>query len=518
MRSPFIQLWNVLMTTASAFAMLTFFSGGAFAQCPDAANSAGYVLASATGAGTGADWANAYTSFGTGSGKLNPAAMARGCTYYVGGGKYNLGSQVVFSSPDSGTTQITIQAPTAASHGTSTGWSSSFVGQAQWSCIGFTTDYWTFNGSYRGSNSGIPATDWRSGYGFYVYNSNGAGVPLCPLGDSASISLGAGGSNSSGSTIEYTEIHGSGDTTGTYVDIGIFHKSGINPTFQYNYIHNVGSCFIKTYGPTSGSDTALIQYNWGNNNQSTKANHGCATAISGAAGGRRTLIERYNVFENVEGTSYFDSPDCSGCQGSWYAYGNIFFANPAEWDGNCNLCTPSTGPQDGLTPYVVQIYGSSGNPLNLTEFAFWNNTIYDIAPVGHAYPGGACDWVNADNVDIVNLYVQNNLFVNCLETSLNPLSSGTITANYNSYFDVASVGDPGTGVQSVPGVIPFVSVSDDNFSLTEDTMAWTALGSPYNVDMMGNAITSSRGALQFGGSSPTGGAPTPPTGLTAVVN
>jgi len=73
-------------------------------------------------------------------------------------------------------------------------------------------------------------------------------------------------------------------------------------------------------------------------------------------------------------------------------------------------------------------------------------------------------------------------------------------------------------VQSVPSVIPFVSVSDDNFNLTEDTMGWTALGSPYNVDMLGHAITSSRGALQFGGSSPTGGAPTPPTGLTAVVN
>jgi hypothetical protein len=477
--------------------LFCLFAAKAFAACPDTVNNAAYVLAGASGSGNGTNWTNAYTSFGTGAGKLNPAAMLRGCTYYVGVGSYNLGSQVVFSSPDSGTTQITIQAPTVAVHGTNTGWSNSFVGQAQWSCIAFDTDYWTFNGSYRGLGTGVPATDWRTGYGFYIYNSNGSGVPLCPSGDSAAVSMGPGGTSSSGTTIEYTEIHGSGDATGTYVDLGIFGPNAINPTIQYNYIHNVGTCFIKTYGPSSGSDTALVQYNWGNNNQSTTANHGCGITIAGAAGGLRTLVFRYNIFENVEGTSYFDTTNCSGCEGNWYAYGNIFFANPAEWDGSCNLCTPSTGTQDGLTPYYVQIFGSAGNPLNLTEFAFWNNTIYNLAPAGSAYPPGDCDWENADNVDIVNLYIQNNLYVNCVNSLYNPLSSGTVTRTYNSYFDVTNVSDTGTGVQSVPGVIPFVSTSADNFILNQDTATWTPLASLYNVDLLGDTRTSSRGALQF---------------------
>jgi len=80
-----------------------------------------------------------------------------------------------------------------------------------------------------------------------------------------------------------------------------------------------------------------------------------------------------------------------------------------------------------------------------------------------------------------------------------PLSTGTLTRSYNSYFDVTNVSDTGTGVQSVPGVIPFVSVSADNFTLTEDTAAWTPLGSPYNMDLLGNTRASSRGALQFPG-------------------
>jgi hypothetical protein len=475
-------------------------SGTAFAACPDTTNNAGYVLASASGAGTGADWTNAYTSFGTGSHQLNPAAMVRGCTYYVGVGNYNLTSQVVFSTAASGTTLITIQAPTIANHGTATGWSNAFVGQAKWACIGFTTDYWTFNGSYRGTGSGVPATDWRTGYGFAMYNDNGSSQPVCPSGDSATISIGAGGSGGTGTTIEYVDIHGSGDTTGTYVDIGIFGAAGpTNLTYQYNYIHNVGSCYMKAFAPASGSGTVLMQYNWGNNDQSTTANHGCGVNLSGqGAGGSEIATVRWNILENVEGTSYLDDTQCSGCSGSWYFYGNIFFTNTAEWTGNCNLCTPSTGPQDGLTYWIGQIYGG----VTLTEYAFWNNTIYDIAPAGSAYPAGQMDWAISGST-VTNFYVQNNLYVNATAATMS-LPSGTTTRDYNSYFDVSSVQDAGPGVQSVPGVIPFVDVAADNFNLTQETACWTPLPSPYNVDLLGHTRTCSRGALQFGGtSSPT---------------
>jgi len=484
--------------------LFCLFAAKAFAACPDTVNNAGYVLAGATGSGNGTNWTNAYTSFGTGAGRLNPAAMVRGCTYYVGVGSYNIGTQLIWSSPDSGTTYITIQAPTIAVHGTATGWNNSFVGQAVWSCMAFESDYWVFNGSYRGSGTGVPATDWRTGYGFKVNNTNGSGIPVCPPTDSDAVGVGPNGTSSNNPVIEYVEIQGSGDTTGTQIDAGIFDTAGFNPVIQYNYIHNVGSCFMINRGPSTGSDTALIQYNWGNNDQSTVANHGCGITEKGAAGGQHTLIFRYNILENVEGTSYLDDADCSGCQGNWYFYGNIFFTNPAEWTGNCSACVPPTGNQDGLSPYYAQFFGDVGNPLNLTEVLFVNNTIYNLAPVGDAFPNlaGGCDWINGGStnpVDIANLYIQNNLFVNCTESIVQPLSTGTLTRSYNSYFDVTNVSDTGTGVQSVPGVIPFVSVSADNFTLTEDTAAWTPLGSPYNMDLLGNTRASSRGALQFPG-------------------
>jgi hypothetical protein len=598
MRSPLIRLWNVLTISA----LLALFSVGAFAQCPDTVNNAGYVRASASGAGTGTDWTNAYTSFGTGSGQLNPAAMVRGCTYYVGAGKYNIGSVVTFSTPASGSSVITLQAPTSAVHGTNTGWSNSFVGQAVWSAWTIESDSWIFNGVYRGctgtlvagcSGTGFPATDWRTGYGFKLYNNNGSGVPIATqaTGGSSAINMGPDSTTTSNVTIEYTEIEGSGDVTGTYIDEAIFSYGG-NPLnnvfYQYNWMHDTGASGMKVQGPTSGSATTTIEYNWIQNTQSSPANHGEGIALAGVSSGTQIVHLAYNYFENIEGTGNIGTPDCAGCAGSWYIYGNVFFSNVSEWHGSqdplyspliavtasgttstytgtfltppegttpakfvnsylivkdasnaanngrflITAATPTsvtvTNPgggvtavgqaatgtvQDGLSSYWMQ-YFSTG----LTEVALWNNTVYSLAPLGADQNGGAdCDITNGGGGNIANLYVQNNLYVNCAAANIDAPSSGTLTRNHNSYFDVATVSDTGTGLQIVPNLIPFVSVSASNFVLTEDTMEWTPLGPPYDLDLLGNARTSSRGALQFGG-TPTSGAPAPPSDLTAVVN
>ena len=88
--------------------------------------------------------------------------------------------------------------------------------------------------------------------------------------------------------------------------------------------------------------------------------------------------------------------------------------------------------------------------------------------------------------------------VGCAQSG--PPGNGGITSetfDYNSYFSVTTVHDTGTGVQNVATGTPFVAPSTNNFALAFDTSAWTALSSPYNVDIVGTTRTSSRGAFQF---------------------
>jgi len=60
---------------------------------------------------------------------------------------------------------------------------------------------------------------------------------------------------------------------------------------------------------------------------------------------------------------------------------------------------------------------------------------------------------------------------------------------------------------------PFANLSGYDFHLASDLNNWYALGAPYNVDIDGVTRTSSRGAYQYTNNA----APTPPAGLTAVV-
>src|ERR1039458_6928605 len=118
-----------------------------------------YVCSGATGAGDGSSWTNAYTDFGTGSGKVNPSSLVRGDTYFVAAGNYTSGG-VNFNTPDSGTSVITIQAATDANNGGGAGWTNGGTGtchqgQAVFTAnVSFTTDNWVFNGVYRQSSTG----------------------------------------------------------------------------------------------------------------------------------------------------------------------------------------------------------------------------------------------------------------------------------------------------------------------------------------------------------------------------
>src|ERR1700677_1594343 len=194
---------KLLLTTAilvaAAFPHMTFAQG-----CDGVGNC--YVRAAATGAGTGADWTNAYTGFGTSAGQINPNSLTRGVTYYVAGGSYNTATTTVFTIADSGTTTVTIQAPTIATHGTATGWNNASAAQALFGPIDIESDYFIWNGVYRGSGSGLPSTDWRTGFGFKINNNNGSNAPI-NTGQALGIGL-YPATDGNSVTVEYTEIAG----------------------------------------------------------------------------------------------------------------------------------------------------------------------------------------------------------------------------------------------------------------------------------------------------------------------
>src|SRR5438270_11442875 len=73
-----------------------------------------YVRPGASGAGNGSSWTDAYTGFGSGSGKVNPSSLNRGTTYWLAAGSYG---GVTFNTPASGSSIITIEAATTSNHG-----------------------------------------------------------------------------------------------------------------------------------------------------------------------------------------------------------------------------------------------------------------------------------------------------------------------------------------------------------------------------------------------------------------
>jgi hypothetical protein len=501
------------------------------AFCPHSTSAQGcdgagncYVRAAATGAGTGADWTNAYTGFGTGAGQANPASLTRGVNYYVAGGTYNTTKTTTFNTPASGTTLITVLAPTIASHGTNTGWSNAYQAQALFGPILVASNYWHLTGTYRGSGTGNPAIDWRTGYGFKVNNSNGSGGKIGGtgiwLGDSAA-------DEADHITIEYFEVQGSGDTTCTVADGAINGNFNQFPTILHNYGHDTGS---SSMGFDSNT-TDIIEYNWMMNNQSCQAGSGHGEGI--AIRFMNNLTFAYNYMENEEGTAYIGTPcpgsACwSGAQDTWTFYGNVFFSNTSEWHGNCaSGCTRTgagnpNGSQDGLSNAIIQFFGGPGDNQIFTAWLWYDNTFYALGGDATSNGPSSCSMLNGNsaNTKIISLVFENNIGGDCTKVAMPNLGSGSIgtgmlTQDHNTYCNVGTITDTGAALQTLATCALLNAPSTNDLSLAFDTSGWTPLSSPFNVDIVGNTRSSSRGAFQMGGV--VADVPAPPTSLIATV-
>lgn len=494
-----------------------------------------YIRAGATGSGNGADWTNAYTGFGTKSGQANPASMTRGVTYYVAGGTYSYSVGLVFSTPDSGTTPITIQAATTTNHGTSTGWSNSYQSQAVFTGTGnvtgaalidFESDYWVFNGAYNdcGTYQTEPFPPCRSGFGFQVNNNNGSNLPAI---NSTAVTVAAlAGEENPGSppinnvTIEFTEIAGDANTTGNYCNQGLHVYSVINGgqstnnQLLYSYVHDTSN------GPAyfSGTSGTTVDHNWFLRDWTTMNCHSeVGFSPSGSTGTNNATVSN-NYFENLQGTAHLATPSAgSGGINGFYIYGNVFFCNTAE-------ATMGTGKIPNCPGGDGYIFLFNATISNLYIY----NNDFDAPFASEKQTVDVGDGVQTT---ISNAYVQNNIFSNSSGQSSSqvglvgcPGSTGgaicnNFTYGYLSYMNAPLSANDSSGTSQQSSSNPYVSAGSNtaganDYSLTANSMQWVQLGSPYNVDPSGNTRVSSRGAFQFGANQP----PSPPTGLVASVN
>lgn len=496
----------VISYTASNFPLLP-------AVGCDPSSMACYVRAGAGGTASGADWTNAYTTL--------PATLTRGATYYVATGSYD---RYTADDADSGTDVITIQAPTIAAHGTATGWSNAYQGQATFACtatcstiIQFSTDYWVVNGVYRSAATGIPAVDWilESGYGFKTDNSGSH-----KAGTSFQGGLGYNGPPDfiHNITVEYVDVKGSAPASDSdNLDTGFdFEGGSYNNTFSYNYNHdNWIPYYIKGNhnnqnggGFVFGSgDSNTIQYSYNAHNFSSNANHseGCSCSE-----GLTNFTIRYNYFVDMIGTGYLATPSGAsyntgnGNNGPWNIYGNVFMATAAGISGlHC-------GTGDGM----LAIFDATFTNGNVN---FLNNTVANFSGCSALNNGFGMGL--SFTTPMASLVSQNNLIwktdvvtvVNTGSTSFNGATfSPAANWSYNGWFQIpdSSASNDTDANKQVSSSDPFTSSTTYDWSLTGHTTAGTSTAGTVagnSTDLLGNARGTGgwdRGAFQYLGGSP----------------
>lgn len=500
-----------MLRLAAAIVLLAI---GAFAvgNCDGSGNC--YVSILATGTGSGADWANACIDFNGACDVTNVAI--RGTTIWVGGSPGNyLGPAYkaqTFSAPDSGTTPITIIAASAANHGTDTGWRR----QSATAIVPFTgpisinTDYWTFNGQFRGVNQnqtqsqgGGTYHDVNYGYHMQVVNTTGT----------ANGAIQVYGNNV---TIEYMYVQGSpgvqGTTSGAYggsaTDNGIVFATGTkNEYVGYSWIGYTGADSIDVY---SGSNYTF-EYNL------FSKNHMGSPGLSSQAinvGDVTNLIIRYNHFQDITGSAILTDGlvDANAFTPNWYFYGNDIF-----WDNVVH-----TGTLYGLSAGIINLTGETFNGGVIHVF---NNTIAGINVA-------ACTSTQPCNTTALNLNGSSpggcsNHTQNCYSGTQpvgqvynnlwwNPYNAVNTSSNTNAAPQWTPTADYGEGICATTGCTnggSFTVVGANDISVTTGNpfKSFNAvMGNPnwYNFNLLLAADTAA-------GLSITGWSSTPP-GCTAL--
>jgi hypothetical protein len=316
-----------------------------------------YVRAGATGAGTGADWANAYPSL--------PATLTRGDTYYIADGTYN---GYLFDDPASGTTMITLKKATVTDHGTATGWSDAYGdGVATFTgSLTFKTPYYTVDGQVGGGPAG-----WKTGHGFKV-DTTDTGIFINP-------DFKPGAHHITVRHLEYEGVDGDGNA---HVGDGIFAAVSNDLTFSHMWIHDVGNCIYQF----NSVSRIIIEYSYTGDFHSQASSHAEISSTDYS----EDVTFRWNVFTHVEGTGglIFDS---TGLGGGFYIYGNVFYQDnhAGDWIGNNGVIGAwSASAGSNILVYNNTFINIDSDVCVFGPFGSWsgnqirNNLFYTVGCVG----------------------------------------------------------------------------------------------------------------------------------------
>lgn len=459
------------------------------------------VTKSGSGNSTGTDWNNACADF---SGACSPSSLVRGDTYYVAAG--SMYSPSNFDAPDSGTSVITVKAPSAGDHCSDAGWNGSLEGTAVFKGgVQFESDYWVFNGVHR--DPGM-----RSGYGFKIENNNGSNAPY------NMVALGAGLDSTHSPnhvTVKYVELAGSSDVSDTYFDRGIwFSTTGEQGEpgnyIGYSWIHDTGNCPILVDGQIG----VMVEHNWIQNNQSQGSNNhseGIAVRLSGTIPSTNAVI-RYNYLENIMGTGFIATPSSNSAsfdQKNFYIYGNTFFFNAADRNPR------AAADQQVSNGIAISIFQTE---VSGTLYVA-NNTFINV---GNAAAGGSTGVGYSQPISVGTVEYFNNLWFKSNSVGDACLSGvvATCEENSNAAFQTPSNFADDPNVQ-VSGATILPNYASNDFTPAMDTDSGSNQSAVFSLDADGNAYGSdggiwTRGAIQFmGTSSPQ--PPVPPTDISITI-
>lgn len=389
-----------------------------------------YLRAGASGVG-GTNWTHAYTNW-----TQLETALARGDVGYVADGGYTNASPVIFNTPASGTSLITVKKATVADHGTAVGWLDTYGdGQAiSYTELEAAVPYLTFDG--------VSRTSQTNGHGF-KFHVDGAGLYYYNVLTNI--------------TMKYIEIegHGPDGAPGTFpANCGIYgssHSRGF--LFDGLYIHDLGNqpFFLDNLAYSTVTNC------WSARNESTASQH--SEGVYGLANTNNVFAN--NVWVDIEGTGVI----------MLAGVGNSVFGNLIYWTADGDISNGSISGWDGLALY------NSSNYQNTIVVPATGGSLY-----GHHWNGGS-----SGNVAYNNLYY--------CSTSRSVVGFTGVTHDYSWFYNVGSQTESNdqTGTGS-----PFVNAAAFNFQLLTDTDAGVALGPQFEIDMSGvTRSTWSRGALQW---------------------
>lgn len=445
--------------------------------------------------GNGANWSCASASGGAGAYVGLPSTLQRGAIYYLADGHY--GSHLSLSQAASGSLTIELRKAQSYDFGGMTGFNASTMGagQAVWSwasagsMVTISSGYWIINGNGNnlstnevgcGGVQANPPGSMLSG----PPNPAGCGIKIdastCTATATNGCDGGSGEMHGGGANLTWENVEWKGqglnangnNNSETYF---WFATATTNMVVTKSYLHNASTTYVTNASGGWNNGTISYNYFWGLFDGS--ANHGEALQDTGSDSG--TVIH-HNIFRDQANTG----------SNSLGTNGDLVFVDPvtgthsnfAFYD-NVDFCSQGVSGCVHHDGFIACINSSQ----TCTGFLVYNNTFIGIT----------------NNAGIVSTNtgsytVENNLWYNCASASV---SASGFTQSHNTFLNTqGSSGSTNVNITSgAPD--PFVNWPGGNFQLVSENSDWNnrmSLGAPYDTDLYGNALSTDRGAAQYG--------------------